>query len=327
MEKKVTFADVLKAFETSVHDYKKSPTPTPKTEKAYAESLQSLATAVTYSVLKKCINVSADRTLLQARRDVARDSANIEALRHASNHEKSIRYNADGDSKEVITDKDLHRTVTKLVGETLGDGSDLVSIATVSILEEAAKATERNGGTLPLVWIEKPYTKRQLRKKVYIQSVDSVNGWTDETTTPIQEVYRAVRRYVESNRSVKSASFEYLYIDELLHDDESDTTDTVYRRMSKYSDLGAMLTDFNGKDMYYTPNRSDVDTTDDIIEKLNLTDKQARILRLRQAGYGYKAIATYIGVTQRAVAKTVQAIQAKAENIGFTPEKYGLKIG
>ena len=36
-------------------------------------------------------------------------------------------------------------------------------------------------------------------------------------------------------------------------------------------------------------------------------------------GKGYKAIATYLGVTQRAIAKTVEQVQKKALAIGLTP--------
>ena len=55
---------------------------------------------------------------------------------------------------------------------------------------------------------------------------------------------------------------------------------------------------------------------------MELTDRQAQILRLRMQGKGYKAIATYLGVTQRAIAKTVAQIQSKATAAGLTPAGY-----
>ena len=46
------------------------------------------------------------------------------------------------------------------------------------------------------------------------------------------------------------------------------------------------------------------------------------IVRLRMQGNGYKAIASYLGVTFQAVQNAMKKVQAKAEKIGFTPEKW-----
>ena len=89
--------------------------------------------------------------------------------------------------------------------------------------------------------------------------------------------------------------------------------------MAKYADLGGYACDFNKACTLYSADAQTVEDTDELISRMNLTKKQAQVLSLRQSGYGYKAIATYLGVTQRAVAKTVEAIQKKALAIGLQP--------
>ena len=81
--------------------------------------------------------------------------------------------------------------------------------------------------------------------------------------------------------------------------------------------MGGEVKDFNGQVTAYTVDTESADKVDTIIAKLNLTAKQMKVLQLRQSGYGYKAIATYLGVTQRAVAKTCKAIQDKATKAGY----------
>ena len=84
--------------------------------------------------------------------------------------------------------------------------------------------------------------------------------------------------------------------------------------MHKHADLGGYNCDGN-----YTADRQTVEDYETTIARLDLTDRQAQVLRLRMQGKGYKAIATYLGVTQRAIAKTVGQIQTKATAAGLTP--------
>ena len=66
----------------------------------------------------------------------------------------------------------------------------------------------------------------------------------------------------------------------------------------------------------------DAKTVDDILAALGLTDRQANIVALRMRGYGYKAIASYLGVTQANVNVTLYRLRAKCEEIGFSPEMW-----
>ena len=219
-------------------------------------------------------------------------------------------------------DSDAAAALAALVGETLSDGIDLVQTAAVALLEQAADHANGPG------WLDKPYTVRRLSRKVYIKETDSA-AYRDDTTTPAQEVYRAVRRAVQESRAVQTDPRNgYTYIEDLT----VDGLDVIYYRLQKYADLGGYA--HNGQDGdrlpgspagfgqgggHYTADRQTVTDYNAIMAKLNLTDRQAEVLRLRMQGKGYKAIATYLGVTQRAIAKTVEQVQKKAVAIGLTP--------
>ena len=282
-----------------------------------AQELTALATAVAYSVLNKCIDpqrkTAADRetvsdngynpALVQLKRGIAADLATLDNLRTATNKATRTAYNADGDLVTVTADKDAAAALVDLMETTLSDGIDLVQTAALAILEQA---TEHANGES---WLDSKYTVRRLSRSVYIRTEDS-RAYRDETTTPIQEVYRAVRQAVQDSRATQTDPRNgYTYIE-----DCADGLETIYYRLQKYADLGGYDCDGN-----YTADRQTVEDYETTAERLDLTDRQAQVLRLRMQGKGYKAIATYLGVTQRAIAKTVGQIQTKATAAGLTP--------
>ena len=297
-----------------------------ETEKAYTTALTDLATACAFSVLKKLCNVGGvltetsksttdtAKTIRQLRQSLAKDLHDLNRIQYASNNATALEYNADGDLITVIKDKDLHNALTTLCGECFGDGLDLMHTAVTTILTETEKATD-----LTANFMETPYNVRRLKKKVYIQSIDSLGGYETVTTTAIQEVYKAIRREIESNRTMQVASNKYTYLESIATDTESDTETTVFRRLPKYSGLAYEQTDFNGKITSITADTETVDTTDRIISMLNLSKQQATILQLRQSGYGYKAIATYLSVRPDSITKQIKRIREKAITIGLTP--------
>ena len=56
------------------------------------------------------------------------------------------------------------------------------------------------------------------------------------------------------------------------------------------------------------------------IARLNMTDRQCKIIGLRMRGYGVKAIATYLGVNPRAVRNAMEKVQEKCRKIDFVPD-------
>lgn len=308
-DRQATFSALLERYASASMD---------TTTDEYTTALTDLATAVAYSVLKKCINTGYNETLVEVRHDLTRDKQKLTNITHCSEHSTRLIYNEDGDLTQETINSDCKKALEDLARQTLGDGLDLVNDAILAIMQETARQT-KNGETVNL---ERPYIVRRLKKKVYIKNSDTVNGWETVETTPIREIYKAVRRSINTSRAMATDPRNgYSYIESMTTDPETGETETVYRRLTKYANLGGYACDFNGACTLYSVDAETVRDTDTLIESMNLTKKQAQVLALCQSGYGYKAIATYLGVTQRAVAKTVEAIQKKAIAIGLKPNE------
>lgn len=302
----------------------------------YSPALLDLSAAVAFSVVRKCIDpqskTAADRdtvsdnglnpAMVELRRGIAFDRRTLDNTQTAAAKATKITYTPDGDPVTVTADKDAENALNTLIGETLSDGIDLVQTAALALLEQAADHADGPG------WLDRPYTVRRLSRRVYIRETDGA-AYRDDETTPAQEVYRAVRRVIQESRAMQTDPRNgYIYIEELT----ADGLETIYRRLGKYADLGGYACNGQTPDAMpgapagfsqggglYTADRQTVDEYNAILERLNLTDRQAQVIRLRMSGRGYKAIATYLGVTQRAVAKTVEQVQKKALAIGLTP--------
>lgn len=313
-----TFADLVKKYNADPRN---------------ADHLTDLATAVAYSVLRKVIDptrktaTTADRpsdsglnpALVALRGDLTRDRAYITRLDHAVNDSTRLTFNADGDMVFEVIDPALAKAATDLAGQTLGDGLDLVNDAALAILEETAKQADRDPG-LP-VDLERAYTVRRLKRKVWIKTADSVNGWETVETTPIQEVFKAVRRSVQNSRHMQiDPRSGYTYLEDLVIDPETGDGSTIYRRLSKFADLGGRVCDFNGKETAATTaDRETVETTDRLVAAMRLTDREMSVLKYRLAGYGYKAIATALGLTVDNAKRCGRRIRDKATAAGLTP--------
>ena len=297
-------------------------------EKAYAAggdfsaALMDLATATAYCVLKKCIDPQRNGTharqtgqvdnggqspaLVQIKREVYTDLQTLDNTRNAANAATGHALNADGDIVEVVTDPAALAVLNELAGETLGDGVDLVQTAAVAILEQAAEHAADGEK-----WLDKPYTARRLSKKVYIQAAESA-AFKDVQTTAGQEIFRAVRRAIQNSRDVQTDPRNgYSYIEDFAEDGQGGL-EVIYRRLGKYADLGGY--DCNGN---YTTSRQAVMDYATLVERLELTDRQAQIVRLRMQGKGYRAIGTYLGITHNAVINCLQKVQDKARELGY----------
>lgn len=305
------FNAVKRAYETAL-----------ATGKDSADELTALATAVAYSVLNKCIDpqrkaapqretVSAtgyNPALVQLKHGIAADLATLDNLRTAADKATRTAYNTDGDLTTETADKDAEKAVAALIGETLSDGIDLVQAAALAILEQAAEHAAGGGE-----WLDTPHTVRRLSRRVYIRTEDSA-AYRDDETTPIQEVYRAVRQAVQNSRAIQTDPRNgYSYVEDLT----ADGLETIYYRLHKYADLGGY--DCNGN---YTTDRQNVADYETLVARLDLTDRQAQILRFRMQGKGYKAIATYLGIPQSSVCRCMYQVRNKAEKIGLTPDGY-----
>lgn len=307
------FTDLLRQYEKEYNN--------DKTSVAFSNVLDELATAVAYSVIKKCLdpqrkgrkdgevsNSGCNTQLDEVKRSIYRDKNTLANIDYSCKQAFVTVYNEDGDRQTKTKDSDYRYAYNKLSQQTLGDGLDLVHVAMVALLDESEKAdrTKEN-------YLENTYEVRRLKKKVWIKSEDSVNGWETVETSPIKEVYKAVRREVANNRSLNiDPSNGYLYLEDLATDEESNEETTIYRRLNKFSDLAGNVTDFNGAVKFETVDANSVTDYDTMVEELELTARQTKILELRMGGYGYVAIATYLGVNEKSVRDVLKTVQKKA---------------
>lgn len=304
-------------------------------------SLCALAQAVALSVLKKCIdpqrkaaaervavsNTGINPALTALRRGIVADIHHLEQLTAAHNAATALRYNADGYIVRDVVDTAADTAATALQGDTLSDGLDLVNAAVVAILEQTEQAERRKDTAAG--WMERPCTIRHLTKKVLIRADDAAR-WDDVDTTPIQEVYRAIRREIQNSRATQTDPRNgYTYIEDTAADPDSTATDTIYRRLHKWADLGGytMTGHFDqhgnaSRGGLYTAGAQTAADYAAILAALNLTERQATIVRLRMSGYGCTAIATYLGVTPRCIEITFSRLREKCEKIGFSPDMW-----
>ena len=314
-EQQAAFAKLLRTYEHAT-----------ATGADTAAPLYALAAACALSVVKKCIdpqrktaeerqtvsNGGMSAALVEVRRGIRADLALLENLTAAHNAAYVMRYNAAGDMVQEVADKAAEKVAAALQGETLTDGIDLVNAAVVAILEQTAEHATAAPG-----WMEEPYTMRRLCRRVIIKAEDSAK-WEEVETSPIREVYRAIRREVQNSRAMQTDPRNgYLYIEDTAADPDSDATETIYRRLHKWADLGGYT--HTGD---YTADPQTAADYDSIVSALNLSARQAQVVRLRMSGYGYKAIGTYMGIDHSNVVRVCKQVQAKAEKIGFTPSMW-----
>lgn len=265
----------------------------------YGPQLLDLSTAIAHSVVRKCLDPQ--RKTAPTQYKVSNNGFNpaMDELRRGIAVDVALL-----DSTADAADKAAETALNALIDRTLSDGIDLVQTAACALLEQAIDHADGPG------WLDRVYTVNRLSRRVYIKLNESA-AYRDEQTTPAQEVFRAVRRAVQESRAVQTDPRNgYTYIEDLT----LDGLDTIYYRLHKYADLGG--TDSNGN---YTADMRTAADYDTILAHLNLTVRQAEVLHLRMQGRGYKAIATYLGVTKHAVEKTVKQIQRKAKELGLTP--------
>lgn len=262
--------------------------------------------------------------LVSLRREIFSDVAALNNLRDAMNTALEIRFNQDGDALTAVSDKSAWKRADVLSRERLGDGMDLVQDVALAILEQQAA-----GRAIGENWLDTQYTERKLDRRVIIREDESA-AYHDESITPSQAAFRTVGRAIEASRAMQTDPRNgYTYIEELT----ADGLDTVYRRLGKYSDLAGYAYNGHISDMAGAPSgwdtgdglcTADRQTAMDmsaLVSRLELTDRQAQILKYRLRGMGYKAIATRLGVTPRCISMTLERVGKRAKEIGLTPEK------
>lgn len=315
----ISFESAMRNYENAVH-----------TGQDTTEALAVLAEMCARSVIKKCSdphakgkhtekihsmdgnepvyltdNCGQNDVMLQLKREIRTDKNALLSMRKANLAPVQIKYSENGDIYTEY-DKAAQEAIARLAHERLGDGIDLVHTAIVQVLAETQKPDFDT--------LETPYTVQKLSKQVRIKS-DTSAAWKEVETKPIVETYRAVRTQVAENRQTDSRN-KYLYLDAIVTD-ENGNEYREYHRLPLYADLGGYACDMNGQ-TFYTADDNTAETTEQLIEQLNLTTQQATILNYRLKGYGLKAIATALGVKKNTVIVHLKRTGEKIKKHGLT---------
>lgn len=190
-----------------------------------------------------------------------------------------------------------------------GEGMDFVNVAIVAFLNEEMKAHERNVDTC-IFWTQKEYKEFDIDKRVIIQRDDSAKK-REFTRIPAKVVYQKLREYIVSNRGVR-VDEKHVFIEEIVQN-ENGTEEQLFHRLKN----GMQYAYYDYTEMH--ENTCNLLHASIVIQAFldTLSAKEQKVLGLRMQGHGYKAIASYTGVTQRAIAKTTHSLQKKAEKAGL----------
>lgn len=263
-----------------------------------------LAIAAARGTLRKLIDKTGEPMFYRLKAELEKDLRLYADTNALNEKATAYRYNDNGERVQYIADADANRALKALEKESTGEGYDLVQVAYIALLEQAEQHSAKGAG-----WLDIPFTKKVLDKRVIIRRSESA-AYKEVETTPIKEVYRAIRQAIDKSASVQAASLKYTYIEELAEQEG----EKVYKRLPKYMDAGA-----EDKEGIYTADAQTADDMFTIIERLNLSARQTEIIKLRLKGYGIKAIGTYLGISWQGVAKHLTLIQEKAKEINLVP--------
>lgn len=267
---------------------------------------------VTNSVLRKLIGVSNDNKCIEMKKDIAEQSCFENAMDMLNNADIVLyEYNSDGD--RVFTNDYLEYTknIDSLVlNNNFGDGVDLVNDCFIKLVDECIMQYESCG----YINLTEQYTDVKQKKLVVIRDNDNKGLYKEVETTILQECFRYVRECIRKSGSFTTASNKYTYIES-----ELENGDIVYKRLNGV-DVGqiAYQETFSHATTVSAIDDSAMDKINSIIDLLELSDQQKKIVRYRLRGYGYKAIATALGVKSDNVKTQCKRIKAKAEKIGLS---------
>ena len=293
---KNTFEQTLKAWEA---------------DPTNGDKLMNLANAVATSVLRKVADpqrmTGADGDKTRA----AQNSADKSKARAAKNDPgKLMRELSAAMARDLRHLDNLRGSEAESVpvDYVLSDGADLAQTAALALWEAYESTPDHAPG-----WVERTYTIRAIRQRVFTIQGEDKALFVDKETTPIQEAYRATRRAIEDARAVTvDPSSPFVYVEDTREDVETGEAVEVYTRCPRFTDLGGYETDANGAETVYTAGAHDLRNYAALRASLDLNARQAAVLRMREQGASLAEIAQALKIQPAHVTRTVQQIRAKA---------------
>lgn len=128
----------------------------------------------------------------------------------------------------------------------------------------------------------------------------TADGQTDKDGNPVtilRACFRAVNHYIMGERQ---REYKRIYVDEI----DEKTGATLYYEIPEFYDI---------------PTATDYKRVADLIEQLDLPQRQKQVLRYRLRGLSVNATAQKMGVTKQAAQNLLRKVQAKAKAIGLAP--------
>lgn len=226
-----------------------------------------------------------------------------------------VKWKQNGEAETEVIDRRAADAVDAMIADTIGDGLPVVHDGVVKLLELYREAEA--AGQIGRGWMDEPQTLRRPSRRVYLPG-DNVE-WVEEELSPVRQVFRACRKGVADTAAAKAdPRCKYTYIAEVVRDGEAadDTAaDEIYRRMDKFSDIG-------GETMgIYSASEYGAWELETVMELLNLTARQAEIVRRRYAGQSVKAVAASLSVSPQAIYDHMRRLSEKCARLGFMPSE------
>ena len=194
------------------------------------------------------------------------------------------RYNSNGDLETICTDKAREKEIYKQIANLTGlDGSDLVSVCNIALLNIVNKAKENK--TICKTTLLDTFLVYNLTSKTYRNgTVKPKELWTQKATNGIREASAQVTRAITANRAIKEQTALYTAIETTYTNENGEQeTATRYRKaplLSAYE-----ITDINGKQTAIVSNEQRKIDFETIPQRANLTARESYILKWVYEGF------------------------------------------
>lgn len=293
---KKTFTELMQAVQTA------------QTEKEKGQVVTRLAQAIAVNVLKKLVNAGGCKDVKY--NDITTYNTYLHRLYGQLQHDialennatyvqsvETVGYTKTGKLKD-ITNRSDREAIKAVAKDSYTESADLISVAKVAILEHL-KAGHTD--------FEKPYKIRRVKKDIHINldslSLDSEKVFEWRETTPIQEIYKTVRRYIYSQNKDYKDTYNYIPID--VTDSETGETATVYARY---------IIAVDSVDSYIELK----DSFELLCERCKATATQKDIAYYKLRGYSLRQIAEKRKCSHNAVIDSLNKLAKRAQKAGYS---------
>ena len=196
-------------------------------------------------------------------------------------------------------------------GERMEDGFEVLQEARAAILEETKRSIEMRG----TVDLSTEFTVHEVNHRAYTRKENFCKAFVDRETDGVDNAYLSVSRSITDGRaSYENPNHPTILIPFGISDPESgeDAGEVYLRRKVN------MSTREDGATEVLTPeNEADADTVFDLMDRAGFTAQQRKIIEMRFAGYGRKAIATAMNAKLGTVNNQLKRAGEKLMKIGI----------